>query len=232
MNGKIGAVRVVEAVYRGKITGEQIIVNIQVLLRESGFKFLVESVDGLIGNGGAVVSYRIDRHNMKVRNGIGIKKLLIIGNVSICFCDIVDTQIQDHGGFRCIGESCCQLAGSGVFQPFIAFSFFGNVTAGIGRIMCFFGRGHADSSGISDKDETVAGEFASFGLNVMGIQDQGNDQDNAKAGIEALQNFIKDELHLPTTLSEMNISDEKFDELKVKACYGQDSLPRAYRPLS
>ena len=74
-----------------------------------------------------------------------------------------------------------------------------------------------------NKDETVAGDFARFGLNVMGIQDQGNDQDNAKAGIEALQNFIKDELLLPTTLSEMNITDEKFDELKVKACYGQDT---------
>lgn len=83
-----------------------------------------------------------------------------------------------------------------------------------------------------NKDETVARDFARFGLNVMGIQDQGNDMANAKAGIKALQNFIKDELHLPTTLSEMNITDEKFDELKVKACYGQDSLPRAYRPLS
>ncbi len=83
-----------------------------------------------------------------------------------------------------------------------------------------------------NKDETVARDFARFGLNVMGIQDQGNDMANAKAGIKALQNFIKDELHLPTTLSEMNITDEKFDELKVKACYGQDSLPRAYRSLS
>ena len=73
-----------------------------------------------------------------------------------------------------------------------------------------------------NKDETVAGDFARFGLNVMGIQNLGNNQDNAKAGIEALQNFIKDELHLPTTLSEMNITDEKFD----------DSLPRAYRSLS
>ena len=27
-------------------------------------------------------------------------------------------------------------------------------------------------------------------------------------------------------------NDEKFDELKVKACYGQDALPRAYRSLS
>ena len=65
-----------------------------------------------------------------------------------------------------------------------------------------------------NKDETVARDFARFGLNVMGIQDQGDDMANAKAGIEALQNFIKDELHLPTTLSEMNITDEKFDELK------------------
>lgn len=83
-----------------------------------------------------------------------------------------------------------------------------------------------------NKDETVVADFARFGLNVMGIQDQGDDMANAKAGIEALQNFIKDELHLPTTLSEMNITDEKFDELKVKACYGQDALSRAYRPLS
>lgn len=80
-----------------------------------------------------------------------------------------------------------------------------------------------------NKDETVAGDFARFGLNVMGIQNLGNNQDNAKAGIEALQNFIKDELHLPTTLSEMNITDEKFDELKVKACYGQEDYLNIYK---
>ena len=50
-----------------------------------------------------------------------------------------------------------------------------------------------------NKDETVVADFARFGLNVMGIQDQGDDMANAKAGIEALQNFIKDELHLPTS---------------------------------
>ena len=80
-----------------------------------------------------------------------------------------------------------------------------------------------------NKDETVAGDFARFGLNVMGIQNLGNNQDNAKAGIEALQNFIKDELHLPTTLSEMNITDEKFVELKVKACYGQEDCLNIYK---
>lgn len=83
-----------------------------------------------------------------------------------------------------------------------------------------------------NKDESVAGDFARFGLNVMDIEDQGNDHDNAKEAIKALESFIKDELHLPTTLSEVGIGDEKFDILKVKACYGQDSLPRAYRPLT
>lgn len=83
-----------------------------------------------------------------------------------------------------------------------------------------------------NRDESVASDFARFGLNVMGIEDQGNDHDNALEAIKALSSFIKDELHLPTTLSELGIGDEKFDILKVKACYGQESLPRAYRPLT
>lgn len=83
-----------------------------------------------------------------------------------------------------------------------------------------------------NKDETVANDFARFGTNVMGIKDLGNDMDNALAGIAALQNFIKVELHLPVTLSELNITDIDLDKLKVKACYGQDSLPMAYRPLT
>lgn len=83
-----------------------------------------------------------------------------------------------------------------------------------------------------NKDETVAKDFARFGINVMGIKDLGNDKDNALAGINALQNFVKDELHLPVTLSEMNITDIDLDELKVKACHGEVSLPKAYRPLT
>lgn len=83
-----------------------------------------------------------------------------------------------------------------------------------------------------NKDETVANDFARFGMNVMGIKDLGNDMDNALAGIAALQKFIKVELHLPVTLSELNITDIDLDKLKVKACYGQDSLPMAYRPLT
>ena len=83
-----------------------------------------------------------------------------------------------------------------------------------------------------NKDETVVDDFSRFALNVMGVKDNGNTLENAKAGIVALQSFIKDELHLPTSLSEVGINDEKFDELEVKACYGQDALPRAYRSLS
>lgn len=41
------------------------------------------------------------------------------------------------------------------------------------------------------KDETVVRDFARFGLNVVGIQDQDDDMANAKAGIEALQHLVK-----------------------------------------
>lgn len=42
-----------------------------------------------------------------------------------------------------------------------------------------------------NKDDTVVRDFACFGLNVMGIQDQDDDMSNAKAGIEALQHLVK-----------------------------------------
>lgn len=83
-----------------------------------------------------------------------------------------------------------------------------------------------------NKDDTVVKDFARFAINVMGIQNQGNEYENAGAGIEALQNFIKDELHLPVSLSEIGIDSQKFDELKIKACYGRDSLSKAYRILT
>ena len=37
-------------------------------------------------------------------------------------------------------------------------------------------------------------DFSRFALNVMGVKDNGNTLENAKAGIVALQSFIKDEL--------------------------------------
>lgn len=83
-----------------------------------------------------------------------------------------------------------------------------------------------------NRDETVIDDFARFAVNVMGVEKSEDKQALAQAGIDALQAFIKDELKLPVHLSEIGIDDCHFDEMKVKACYGQASLPRAYRPLT
>lgn len=83
-----------------------------------------------------------------------------------------------------------------------------------------------------DRDESVVNDFARFGVNVMGIEDSENKKEVAYRAIEALQRFISDELGLPVYLSELGIDDRHFDEMKVKACYGKDLLPKAYRPLT
>lgn len=83
-----------------------------------------------------------------------------------------------------------------------------------------------------DRDETVVDDFARFAVNVMDIEGQDDKKAVAYQGIEALQAFIKDELGLPVYLSELGIDDSKFEKMKVKACYGKESLPKAYRPLT
>ena len=83
-----------------------------------------------------------------------------------------------------------------------------------------------------DRDDSVADDFARFGVNVMNVDDGNDKKAVAYKTIEALQTFIKNELGLPVYLSEIGIDDSKFDEMKVKACYGKDSLPLAYRPLT
>lgn len=83
-----------------------------------------------------------------------------------------------------------------------------------------------------DKDDTVAEDFARFGVNVMGIEDGEDKKAVAYKAIEALQTFIKEELGLPEHLSEVGVDGGKFDEMKVLACYGKETLPKAYRPLS
>lgn len=83
-----------------------------------------------------------------------------------------------------------------------------------------------------DRDDSVADDFARFGVNVMNVDDGNDKKAVAYKTIEALQTFIKNELGLPVYLSEIGIDDSKFDEMKVKACYGKDSLSLAYRPLT
>ena len=83
-----------------------------------------------------------------------------------------------------------------------------------------------------DRDDSVADDFARFGVNVMNVDDGNDKKAVAYKTIEAFQTFIKDELGLPVYLSEIGIDDSKFDKMKVKACYGKDSLPLEYRPLT
>ena len=83
-----------------------------------------------------------------------------------------------------------------------------------------------------DRDESVIDDFARFGINVMGVKENEDKKVVAYQAIESLQSFIKDELGLPVHLSELGIDDHKFEEMKVKACYGQVSLSKAYRPLT
>ena len=83
-----------------------------------------------------------------------------------------------------------------------------------------------------DRDDTVIDDFARFGVNVMSVEDSDDKKAVAYKAIDALQNFIKDELGLPVHLSELGLDGSQFEQMKVKACYGKDSLPYAYRPLS
>lgn len=52
-----------------------------------------------------------------------------------------------------------------------------------------------------------AERFARFAKNVWGIEDQGNKEKTALAGVEALADFIK-EMGLPTSFTEMGISED------------------------
>ena len=83
-----------------------------------------------------------------------------------------------------------------------------------------------------DRDTSVANDFARFGVHVMGVSEQQNKVAVAYKAIEALQVFIKDELKLPTYVSEIGINELPIEEMVNKACYGKDSLPHAYRPLT
>lgn len=83
-----------------------------------------------------------------------------------------------------------------------------------------------------DRDDSVADDFARFGVNVMGIAEKGNRKETAYDAIEALQAFIRDELGLPVHLSQLDIDDSHFAEMAVKACKGKADLPMAYRPLT
>lgn len=65
----------------------------------------------------------------------------------------------------------------------------------------------------------------------MDIEESEDNIITAHRAIEALQNFIKDELHLPVTLSEIGLNEVDIETMAGKATQGS-SLPRAYRELT
>lgn len=83
-----------------------------------------------------------------------------------------------------------------------------------------------------DRDDTVVNDFARFGINVLDVGDEEDKKVVAYRTIEELQRYIVEDLGLPTSLSQVGIDDQKFEEMKIKACYGKESLANAYRPLT
>lgn len=82
------------------------------------------------------------------------------------------------------------------------------------------------------KDETVTDDFARFALQIMECKPSGNCRQDALNGIEALESFIKNDLSLATTFSELGIDDTKFEEMAKAACKNNPSLKLTYRELT
>ena len=76
---------------------------------------------------------------------------------------------------------------------------------------------------LSDK---TAPRFARFAREVFGIEEQ-NDRKAAKLGIGKVKEFNKT-LGMPETLSEVGITDEKFDEMASEAVRTSGLSTRAY----
>ena len=69
-------------------------------------------------------------------------------------------------------------------------------------------------------NEGTSAKFAEYGRNVWGIAGE-DDMEVAKAAIEKTREFFVNELHIPATLREVGIEDEKyFEEMAAKAAEG------------
>lgn len=72
-----------------------------------------------------------------------------------------------------------------------------------------------------NRDKTVAADFAKFGVNVMGCTQEDDVEKEAQAAIEALKRFIRNDLELPCTLTEVGIDDSRLAEMAENACRGK-----------
>ena len=97
MDRQISAFGIMQSIHTVKFTGQQVVINIQILIREGCFHFLIELIDHLIADIDGIIRHRIDRHYIKVSFRIFCEKLLIIRNVLIDLGQIVDTKIKNNG---------------------------------------------------------------------------------------------------------------------------------------
>lgn len=81
-----------------------------------------------------------------------------------------------------------------------------------------------------ERDETVAGDFAKFGVNVMGCGPTDDEKEGARAAIEALKDFLYHDLELQSTLTAVQIDDSRFAEMAENACGG--GVINGYRVLT
>lgn len=65
-------------------------------------------------------------------------------------------------------------------------------------------------------DEKTAPKLAQYARNVWGVEGD-NDMDVAKQGIEATRQFFN-ELGMPATLADVNINEDKIDDMAIGAC--------------
>ena len=82
-----------------------------------------------------------------------------------------------------------------------------------------------------EKHSDTAKKFAEFTVNVFGIGSDLPEKDAAKLGIERIRTFFKETLGLPSTLTEIGIGREHFEQMAEKACKA-GGLAYAYRPLT
>lgn len=81
-----------------------------------------------------------------------------------------------------------------------------------------------------ERDETVAGDFAKFGANVMGCEPVADVKEGAWAAIQALKRFLYEELGLQSTLTAVGIDDKRLEEMAKRTCQGGNI--NGYRVLS
>ncbi len=79
-------------------------------------------------------------------------------------------------------------------------------------------------------DETTLPKFKQFGVNVFNINENLDDMDIAKIAIEKIKTFLFKDLELDSTLSAINIGDEKFELMAKKACHG--GIINGFKPLN